>query len=125
MKNIIKFSALSILTFVVGCANLDEEPIGTLTPIGFFNTIDDVNAMTDGTYGLMASSNYYGSGLTTPLQLSSDMVDNGLEFSDYTEFSPFLVTPTNSFVSGVWATSYQTIATANTAIQGVELLGDD
>lgn len=125
MKNIIKFSALTILTFIVGCANLDEEPVGTLTPAGFFNTIDDVNAMTDGTYGLMASSNYYGSGLTTPLQLSSDMVDNGLEFSDYTEFSPFLVTPTNSFVSDVWATSYQTIATANTAIQGVGLLGDD
>lgn len=125
MKNIIKFSALAILTFVVGCADLDEEPVGTLSPEGFFNTIDDVNAMTDGTYGLMASSNFYGSGLTTPLLLSSDMVDNGLEFSDYTEFSPFLVTPTNSFVSSFWATAYQAIATANTAIQGVGLLGDD
>ncbi|MCK0147201.1 RagB/SusD family nutrient uptake outer membrane protein [Arenibacter sp. F26102] len=125
MKNIIKFSALAILTFVVGCADLDEEPVGTLSPEGFFNTIDDVNAMTDGTYGLMASSNFYGSGLTTPLQLSSDMVDNGLEFSDYTEFSPFLVTPTNSFVRDFWATAYQAIATANTAIQGVGLLGED
>jgi len=124
MKNIIKFSALAIFTFIVGCADLDEEPIGTLTPVGFFNTLNDVYPMIDGTYGLMASSNYYGSGLTTPLQLMSDMVDNGLEFSDYAEFSPFLVTPTNSFVRDIWATSYQIIATANTAIQGVGLLND-
>ncbi|MEO9893470.1 RagB/SusD family nutrient uptake outer membrane protein [Aurantibacter sp.] len=125
MKNIIKFSALAILTVVVGCADLDEEPVGSLTPVGFFNTVDDVYPMIDGTYGLMASSNYYGAGLTVPLQLMSDMVANGLEFSDYAEFSPFLTTPTNSYVGNLWASSYQTIATANTAIQGVGLLEGD
>jgi hypothetical protein len=124
MKSIIKFSVLVILSLVVSCADLDEEPIGTLTPEGFFNTIDDVYPMIDGTYGLMASSSYYGAGLTVPLQLMSDMVDNGYEFSDYAEFSRFLVTPTNSYVSDLWASSYQTIATANTAIQGVGYLNN-
>lgn len=125
MKNIIKFSALAIFAFIVGCADLNEEPIGTLTPVGFFNTIKDVYPMIDGTYGLMASSNYYGGGLTVPLQLMSDMVDNGLEFSDYAEFSPFLTTPTNSYVNDLWASSYQTIATANTTIQGVGFLNEE
>ncbi|WP_299781599.1 RagB/SusD family nutrient uptake outer membrane protein [uncultured Formosa sp.] len=127
MKHIIKLSALALSLFavLVSCADLDENPVGTLTPEGFFNTIDDVYPMIDGTYGLMASSSYYGAGLTVPLQLMSDMVDNGYEFSDYAEFSRFLTTPTNSYVSNLWASSYQTIATANTAIQGVSYLDDE
>ncbi|QDO95158.1 RagB/SusD family nutrient uptake outer membrane protein [Formosa sediminum] len=125
MKNILKMVALSLFFSTVSCADLDENPVGTLTPEGFFNTIDDVYPMIDGTYGLMASSSYYGAGLTVPLQLMSDMVDNGYEFSDYTEFSRFLVTPTNSYVSDLWASSYQTISTANTAIQGIGLLNEE
>ena len=124
MNNIIKLSALAVLTFMVSCVDLDETPEGSLTPEGFFNTVDDVYPMIDGTYGLMASSSYYGAGLTVPLQLMSDMVDNGYEFGDYAEFSPFLVTPTNSYVNNIWASSYQTIATANTAIKGIGLLED-
>ncbi|WP_165733962.1 RagB/SusD family nutrient uptake outer membrane protein [Polaribacter sp. 20A6] len=124
MNNIIKLSALAVLTFMVSCVDLDETPEGSLTPEGFFNTVDDVYPMIDGTYGLMASSSYYGAGLTVPLQLMSDMVDNGYEFGDYAEFSPFLVTPTNSYVNDIWASSYQTIATANTAIKGIGLLED-
>ncbi|QXP62502.1 RagB/SusD family nutrient uptake outer membrane protein [Polaribacter sp. HaHaR_3_91] len=124
MNNIIKLSALAVLTFMVSCVDLDETPEGSLTPEGFFNTVEDVYPMIDGTYGLMASSSYYGAGLTVPLQLMSDMVDNGYEFGDYAEFSPFLVTPTNSYVNDVWASSYQTIATANTAIKGIGLLND-
>ena len=49
MKSIIKFSVLAILSLIVSCADLDEEPVGTLTPEGFFNTIDDVYPMIDGT----------------------------------------------------------------------------
>ncbi|WP_432670350.1 RagB/SusD family nutrient uptake outer membrane protein [Flavobacterium sp. SM2513] len=122
MKNKLKLAAFALLLTFVSCADLDENPVGTLTPVGFFNTIQDVYPMIDGTYGLMASSNYYGGGLTVPLQLMSDMVDNGFEFSDYAEFSPFLVTPTNSYVKSLWTSSYQTIATANTAIQGISFL---
>ena len=127
MKQIIQYAALTLTlcASLVSCADLDENPVGTLTPEGFFNTIDDVYPMIDGTYGLMASSSYYGAGLTVPLQLMSDMVDNGYEFSDYAEFSRFLTTPTNSYVSDLWASSYQTIATANTAIQGVGYLDDE
>lgn len=122
MKKIVKFSVLSIFAFFINCADLDENPIGNLSPEGFFKTIDDVYPMIDGTYGLMASSSFYGSGLTTPLQLMSDMVDNGFEYSDYDEFSPFLTGPNNSYVKRIWAVSYQIIATANSAIEGVALV---
>ena len=80
--------------------------------------------MINGAYGVMPSSSYYGSGLTVPLQLMSDMVDNGLEYSDYADFSPFRFTPTNSYVRRIWGTSYQVIAIANSAIFGVSLVDE-
>ncbi len=124
MKKIVKFSVLSIVVFFIGCADLEENPIGESSPIGYFNTIDDVVPMIMGTYGLMASSNYYGRGLTTPLMLMSDMVDNGFEFSDYAELSPFLHTPNNSYSSRIWDVSYQIIATSNTALDGLTVVDE-
>ncbi len=124
MKNIVKISILSFLALFISCADLDEKPVGVLSPEGYFNTINDVEIMLMGTYGLMASSNYYGRGIPVPLQLMSDMVDNGYEWSDYAEFSPFLVTPNNSYLKRIWDTSYQVIATANTALEGAAVVDE-
>lgn len=124
MKKIVKISVISLVAFFIGCADLEENPVGLLSPDGFFKTVDDVKPMILGTYGLMASSSYYGSGLTAPLQLMSDMVDNGFEFSDYAELSPFLTIPTNSYVRRVWASSYQIIVTANTALEALAVVDE-
>jgi hypothetical protein len=70
----------------------------------------------------MPSSNYYGSGLTSALQLLSDMIDTGLDFSDYKDLSPFRFTPTNSYSMKIWGASYQLVAIANSAIFGVSLI---
>ncbi len=125
MKNIFIISVLGLLVLWTGCTDLQEKPVGILAPEGYYKTGADVQAMINGGYGVMASSNYYGAGLTAPLQLLSDMVDNALEFSDYADFSPFRVTPTNSYVRNIWATSYQIIAIANSAIYGVSLIGEE
>jgi len=125
MKNIFKLSVLSLLVIFASCDDLEEEPIGILAPEGYYNTAVDVQAMINGAYGVMPSSNYYGNGLTTPLQLLSDMVDNGLEYSDYADFSPFRFTPTNSYATRIWATSYQVIAIVNSAIFGISVIDEE
>ncbi len=124
MKNIVKISILSLVAFFASCANLDEVPVSQTSPDGFYQILDDVKPVINGTYGLMASSNYYGAGLTVPLMLMSDMVDNAFEYSDYTEFSPFIFTSNNSYVKNMWAVSYQVIATANSAIDGLAIIDE-
>ncbi len=73
----------------------------------------------------MASSNYYGSGLTTPLQIMSDMVDLGFNFSNYADFSNFIHTPTNTFPLAIWKISYGIIGIANTALAGVDQIEEE
>jgi len=125
MKNILKISVVSLLVVFGSCSDLEEDPVGILAPEGYYNTASDVQAMINGAYGVMPSSNYYGNGLTTALQLLSDMVANGLEYSDYADLSPFRFTPSNSYPRRIWATSYQIVAITNSAIFGVSLIGED
>lgn len=109
----------SILVFANSCTDLQEDPVGLLSPEGYFKTKTEVQTTINGCYGIMASSNYYGNGLTTPLQLMSDMVDLGLSYSNYADFATFIQTPTNTYPNGIWGTSYQIISDANTAIYGI------
>jgi hypothetical protein len=104
---------------------LQEDPIGLLAPEGYFKTQKEVQAAINGCYGSMASSNYYGSGLTTPLQLMSDMVDLGFNFSNYADFSNFVHTPTNTFPLAIWKTSYGIIGIANTALYGITQIDEE
>ncbi len=125
MKNIIRISVLSLLVVFAGCTDLEENPVGVLAPEGYYNTAADVQAMINGAYGVMPSSNYFGNGLTSTLQLLSDMVANGFEWSDYADLSPFRFTPENSYVNNIWNTSFQVIAIANSAIYGISLITED
>lgn len=120
MKKLLKLYILSLtVVLAFSCTDLQEEPVGLLAPEGYFKTEKDVQTAINGCYGSMASSNYYGSGLTVPLQLMSDMVDLGYNFSNYADFSNFIHTPTNTYVQGVWGNSYGIISIANTAISGI------
>ncbi len=123
MKNL-KFYILSLSVIIItGCSDLEEIPTRGVSPEVVFQSASDVEAMILGTYGLMASSRFYGDGLTTPLQIQSDMLDLGFDYSNYSEFNSFIHTPTNTYPIGLWRSSYQIIATANTALDGVSILG--
>lgn len=124
MKNYIRIISASMVIIIASCTDLKEEPIGLLSPEGYYKSMDDVKAMINGAYGVMASSNYYGNALPSMLQLLSDMVDNGYEYSDYAELSPFTFTPTNSYMHRVWGVSYQTIAIANSALEALEIINE-
>ncbi len=120
MKKYLKLYILSLLTIFAGsCTDLQEDPVGLLAPEGYFKTEKELQTAINGCYGSMASSNYYGSGLTTPLQLMSDMVDLGENFSNYADFANFIQTPTNTYPRDLWGCSYGIIGIANTAIDGV------
>jgi hypothetical protein len=120
MKRKSKLYILGIIAvFAFSCTDLQEDPVGLLAPEGYFKTEKEVQTAINGCYGSMASSLYYGNGLTTPLQIMSDMVDLGLNFSNYADFATFIHTPTNTFPRDLWGCSYGIIGIANTAVYGV------
>ena len=104
------------------CSDLEEVPTQGLSPEGYFKSAADIEAMIYGAYGLMASSNYYGNGLSTPLQMMSDMIGLGFDYSNYSHFNSFIHESTNTYPEGIWNTSYQIIATTNSAIDGVDII---
>lgn len=122
--NLKVYFVLLIMVIASGCTDLQEEPIGVLVPEGYFKTEKDVQAAINGCYGSMASSNYYGDGLTTPLQLMSDMIDLGFNYSNYADFSNFIHTPTNTYPNDLWRCSYGIIAIANTALSGIDQIDE-
>ena len=120
MKRKSKLYILGLITvFAFSCTDLQEDPVGLLAPEGYFRTEKEVQTAINGCYGSMASSLYYGNGLTTHLQIMSDMVDLGLNFSNYADFATFIHTPTNTFPRDLWGCSYGIIGIANTAVYGV------
>jgi hypothetical protein len=126
MKKNLKLYIFSLIAvFAFSCSDLDEDPVGILSPEGYFESEEDVQSCINGCYGSMASSNYYGSGLTTPLQIMSDMVDLGFNYSEYADFNDFTQTSTNTFPLAIWSCSYGIIAIANTAIDAVDGIDED
>ncbi|RIJ50000.1 RagB/SusD family nutrient uptake outer membrane protein [Maribellus luteus] len=120
MKIFSKFYIFILILVLAGsCTDLVEEPVGYLSPEGYFLKEENVQSAINGCYGSMASSNYYGSGLTTPLQIMSDMVDLGFNFSNYADLNDFSHSTTNTFPLSIWKCSYGIIGIANTALYGV------
>lgn len=124
MKNMKYIAVLAIFAWV-GCSNLEEEPIGLLSPEGFFKSPQDVQTVINGAYGNMATEVFWGRKLSLPLMLRSDMVG----IADRTtpqrriDHDEFTVADDNGMVTGFWPASYQIIAGANEAISGAETLG--
>jgi len=126
MKRILKLYVLSsIMVFASSCTDLEENPIGLLAPEGYFKSAENLQAAINGCYGSMASSNYYGTSYSRLLQLSSDMIDVGLDFaSGYNDFNQFFATPTNNYPINIWKACYGVMGIANTAIEGVSKINE-
>lgn len=123
MKKIALF-LLIIFSFST-CNNLDENPIGLLSPESFFKTAEDVETAVLGTYGLIASEKLYGRKLVLALQLRSDMCDIGDRGTPARrqQINDFDMDAANGMISEFWPQSYKVISAANTAIFGAELIG--
>ena len=123
-KYLNRFLSALLVLLVISCTDLEEEPVGILSPNGFFRTPADVEAAIFGAYGRMASESYYGRKLTLSLQLLGDMCDIGDRGTPARrqEINDFTAESNNGMVSEFWPRSYEIISAANSAIAGADLL---
>ena len=104
----------------IGCSDLKEEPIGVLSPDGFFQSTNDIQTAVNGSFTAAINEQFWGRKLAIALMLRSDMValNSG---QDYRAQHDDLTTLTdNAMITAFWLKTYQGIAAANLAIAGAE-----
>tara|TARA_R110000868_G_scaffold71713_3_gene209738 strand:- start:5624 stop:7156 length:1533 start_codon:yes stop_codon:yes gene_type:complete len=123
MKNYKYLYFLLIATFI-GCSDLEEEPVGLLSPDGFFKSPADIQTAVNGAIGNMASEAYWGRKLTVSLLLRGDMATIGDQGTSAArkEVNYFQMNDASGMVSEFWPRSYEVIASANEAIAGAEFV---
>jgi hypothetical protein len=115
-----KYLFLLIGLSIIGCSNLEEEPIGLLAPEGFFKSTKDIQTAVNGAYGHLTHENWWGRKGSLPIMLRSDMVAIGDPNTAQRrrDHDTFEVADDNGMITGSWPRSYQVIAAANQAIAG-------
>lgn len=123
MKNL-KYLFLSLLLPLVACSDLQEEPVGLLSPDGFFKSTQDLQTTINGAYGNMATEAFWGRRLSLSLMVKSDMVGIGdmKTTPRRIDHDRFTVAADNGMITSFWPKSYQIIAGANEAIAGAQNL---
>jgi starch-binding outer membrane protein, SusD/RagB family len=126
-SNKVRLFAMMLIGVFLSCSDLDEQPVGLLSPQGFFKTSKDVQTAIFGSYGWIASESLYGRQFTTALQLRSDMVDIGDRGTPAArqQVNDFNMDDNNGMVTAFWPRWYQVISAVNSAIAGAETLTVD
>ena len=70
-----KYIFLLIGLSIMGCSDLVEEPIGILSPDGFFQTTNDIQTAVEGAKTHAINEKFWGRKLSVALMLRSDMVN--------------------------------------------------
>lgn len=125
MKKILnKVIIFTLTACMVGCADLEERPIGLLAPESLFNTPRDVEVAIFGAYGWIATERLYGRQFVTALMLRGDMVDIGDRGTpaERQQVNDFNMDDNNAMVRTFWPVWYQVVSAANAAIAGAEVL---
>jgi len=104
----------------MGCSDLEEQPIGLLSPEGYFTTTDDIQAAVDGSITHAINEKFWGRKLSIALMLRSDMVNLQSTQTRRVEHDELTTLPSNGMISEFWLKTYQGIAGANLAIAGAE-----
>lgn len=122
MKTTYKFLFLCIGLAMMGCSNLEEEPVGRLSPDGFFSTVKDIQTATNAAYGHMQHEDFWGRKMSLTIMLRSDMVDIGdpTTAARRIQHNNFSVPADNGMIPDFWKRTYQMIAATNQAIAGAE-----
>lgn len=125
MKNILnKTFMLGLILCFSACADLQEQPVGLLSPETLFNNTKDVEVAVSGAYGWIATERLYGRQFVSALMLRGDMVDIGDRGTpaERQQVNDFNMDADNGMVRVFWPFWYQTISAANAAIAGAESL---
>ncbi|GAA3523054.1 RagB/SusD family nutrient uptake outer membrane protein [Aquimarina addita] len=105
---------------LVGCSDLEEEPVGLLSPEGFFQSTADIQTAVDGSLTHAINEKFWGRKLSIALMLRSDMVDLASDETRRVENNELTTLASNGMISEFWPRTYQGIAAANQAIAGAE-----
>ncbi|WP_396635255.1 RagB/SusD family nutrient uptake outer membrane protein [Maribacter sp. R86514] len=123
MKNI-KYLGLLLVAIFISCSDLEEVPVGRLSPDGLVNSPQDIQTLINGAIGNMATEAYWGRKLSLPIMLRSDMTTIGDAGTPgrRQEVDNFSMGPDNGMVTALWPKAYQVIAGTNEAISGAALI---
>ena len=125
MKKHIKTLTLGLLACcTLGCADLTENPVGLLSPEGFYKSKRDVESGIFGAYSSIASEPLFGRQFLSALMLRSDMVDIGNRgtSAERIQVNDFTMDAQNGMVARFWPIWFQVISAANSAEAGGQSL---
>ncbi|MEQ8239237.1 MAG: RagB/SusD family nutrient uptake outer membrane protein [Cyclobacteriaceae bacterium] len=122
-KKIMIASFIALIS-ISACHTLEEEPIGLLSPDGFFKTRTDVETGLNGAYSAIASEEIWGRKLTLALLLRGDMADIGdpTTTAARIQVDEFQMDATNGMILELWPKGFEALATVNYTIEGAENL---
>ncbi|MEO9954053.1 RagB/SusD family nutrient uptake outer membrane protein [Nonlabens sp.] len=121
----LKILLLLIAVSIMGCSDLEEEPVGLLAPEGFFQSTQDIQTAVNGSYTHAINEKFWGRKLSIALMLRSDMVDLASNETRRMEMNDLTTLGNNGMISEFWPKTYQGIAAANQAIAGAEFVAAD
>ncbi|VXB22990.1 RagB/SusD family nutrient uptake outer membrane protein [Maribacter litoralis] len=117
---IYKLLLLLVGLSIMGCSDLEEEPVGILSAEGFFETTTNIQTAVDGSLTHAINEKFWGRKLSIALMLRSDMVSLASNETRRVEMNEFTTLASNGMISEFWPKTYQGIAAANAAIAGAE-----
>lgn len=115
-----KYLFLLIGLSIIGCSDLEEEPVGILSPSTYYTSLDKVQISVNGAYGFLHNRYFLSRETGMALMLRSDMVtiadDNTRQERIDHDLLQDLDDNGNTRVS--WPIMYKVISAANEAIAG-------
>jgi starch-binding outer membrane protein, SusD/RagB family len=124
MKKLNYIMVLALMLVLGACAKLIEEPVGVLTPEGFFNKPADGQTAIMGAYALFESYEDYGNDIQMSVGARDDQ-EKIAYAGDHMNMDLILpVTASNQKSNTQWYRIYGEIGAANTAIAGIQSIPD-
>lgn len=126
MKKILNIAFVALVAQLIGaCTDLTEDPVGLLSPTGFYKTKKNVESGIFGAYGSLASEPLFGRQFISALMLRSDMVDIGNRgtSAERIQMNDFTMDASNGMVARFWPIWFQVVSAVNSAEEGAKGLG--
>jgi len=118
MKKIKYLFLLMIGLSIMGCSDLEEEPVGLLSPDGFFQSTADIQTAVNGSLTHAINEEIWGRKLSVALMLRSDMVNLQSTQTRRVEMNEHTISGNNEMVYDPWERIWLGISAANNAIAG-------
>ncbi|UMB52568.1 RagB/SusD family nutrient uptake outer membrane protein [Lutibacter sp. A64] len=115
-----KYLFLLIGLSIIGCSDLEEHPVGLLSPDGFYSTVQDIQTGVDGSLTHAMNEQIWGRKLSMSLLVRSDMVKLQSSQTYRLEMDMHSITGDNEMVYDPWRRIWLGIAAANNTIAGAE-----